>query len=212
MLDRRVDVALLTRSAALDDAAGRVEVARATLERAVDAATSPAETAQAHAAFTDLAFTTGDPAEALRQTRMARAADPDGPDLLAARATAAAALGEVPATLADYTAVVDGATALVDGAAPTAPPAHRRRSRTRHRSRFRCRGWRGRRGRTADARRAYAAFTALSDLFATNGVPLAPEPACSPPTAANPTRPSDSPKPRCGPARRPRRRTPTPGR
>jgi tetratricopeptide (TPR) repeat protein len=32
-------------------------------------------------------------------------------------------------------------------------------------------------GRTADARRAYAAFTALSGLFATNGVPLAPEPA-----------------------------------
>ncbi|HEX3260588.1 MAG TPA: hypothetical protein VHS35_18845, partial [Pseudonocardia sp.] len=107
-------------------------MARATLERAVDAATSPAETAQAHAALADLAFTTGDPAEALRQTRMARAADPDGPDLLAAQATAEAALGGTPAALADCTLVVDGAAALVDGAAPDRSPGDRRRSRTRH--------------------------------------------------------------------------------
>ena len=104
MLERRADVAALTRSAALDETFGRVDAARATLERAVGAAASPAETAQAHAALADLAFAGGDPAEAYRQIRLARTADPDDPNLLAAQATAEAALGMTPAALADYAA------------------------------------------------------------------------------------------------------------
>ena len=85
MLDRRADVAALTRSAALDELGGRVDAARATLERAVGAAASPAETAQAHAALADLAFAGGRPAEAQRQIRLARAADPDDPTSSRAR-------------------------------------------------------------------------------------------------------------------------------
>jgi len=79
MLERRADVAALTRSAALDETFGRVDAARATLERAVGAAASPAETAQAHAALADLAFAGGDPAEAYRRIHLARSADPDDP-------------------------------------------------------------------------------------------------------------------------------------
>ena len=41
MFERRADVAALTRSAALDETFGRVDAARATLERAVGAAASP---------------------------------------------------------------------------------------------------------------------------------------------------------------------------
>ena len=116
MFERRADVAALTRSAALDETFGRVDAARATLERAVGAAASPAETAQAHAALADLAFAGGDPAEAYRRIRLARTADPDDPNLLAAQATAEAALGMTPAALADYTTAVDSA----------APGRHRR--------------------------------------------------------------------------------------
>ena len=124
MLERRADVAALTRSAALDETFGRVDAARATLERAVGAAASPAETAQAHAALADLAFAGGDPAEAYRRIHLARSADPDDPDLLAAQATAEAALGMTPAALADYTTAVDSAAPLVDTApgAASGPP------------------------------------------------------------------------------------------
>ena len=124
MLERRADVAALTRSAALDETFGRVDAARATLERAVGAAASPAETAQAHAALADLAFAGGDPAEAYRRIRLARTADPDDPNLLAAQATAEAALGMTPAALADYTTAVDSAAPLVDTApgAASGPP------------------------------------------------------------------------------------------
>ena len=124
MFERRADVAALTRSAALDETFGRVDAARATLERAVGAAASPAETAQAHAALADLAFAGGDPAEAYRRIRLARTADPDDPNLLAAQATAEAALGMTPAALADYTTAVDSAAPLVDTApgAASGPP------------------------------------------------------------------------------------------
>ena len=124
MLERRADVAALTRSAALDETFGRVDAARATLEPAVGAAASPAETAQAHAALADLAFAGGDPAEAYRRIHLARSADPDDPDLLAAQATAEAALGMTPAALADYTTAVDSAAPLVDTApgAASGPP------------------------------------------------------------------------------------------
>jgi tetratricopeptide (TPR) repeat protein len=124
MLERQADVAALTRSAALDETFGRVDAARATLERAVGAAASPAETAQAHAALADLAFAGGDPAEAYRRIRLARTADPDDPNLLAAQATAEAALGMTPAALADYTTAVDSAAPLVDTApgAASGPP------------------------------------------------------------------------------------------
>jgi hypothetical protein len=56
MADRRSDVATLTRSAALDELGGRVDAARATLERAVGTAVSPAETAHVHGALADLAL------------------------------------------------------------------------------------------------------------------------------------------------------------
>jgi len=263
MLERRADVAALTRSAALDETFGRVDAARATLERAVGAAASPAETAQAHAALADLAFAGGDPAEAYRRIRLARTADPDDPNLLAAQATAEAALGMTPAALADYTTAVDSAAPLVDtapgaasgppGAAAAATPDAAAAGTADHATtatagtpdhataatagtadhataaaaatpdaaaenptahaaggagspmapdavgRAAARAAAGlavggRRtvaprylaaagelfeavGRPGDARRAYASFTAMAALYATNGVPLAPEPA-----------------------------------
>ena len=222
MLERRADVAALTRSAALDETFGRVDAARATLERAVGAAASPAETAQAHAALADLAFAGGDPAEAYRRIHLARSADPDDPDLLAAQATAEAALGMTPAALADYTTAVASAAPLVDtapgaasgppGPAAAATPDAAAENPTAHSAggvgspmapdavggaaARAAAGLAvgGRRtvaprylaaagelfeavGRPGDARRAYASFTAMATLYATNGVPLAPEPA-----------------------------------
>ena len=103
-----------------------------------------------------------------------------------------------PAALADYTAVVDSAAAG-RGAAPTDPGDRRAAAPTAdplsdRGGRSRAAGLARRRtvaprylvaagelfeavGRPGDARRAYAPFTAMASLYATNGVPLAPEPA-----------------------------------
>lgn len=203
MLDRRPDVAALTRSAALDELGGRVDAARATLERAVGTAGSPAETAQVRGALADLAFAGGDPLEAQRQIGLARAADPDDPDLLADQAAAEAAVGMMPAALADYTSVVDSAAATdptpaadptpaVDPAAAVDPTAAAGAALPTSAAVAGAQD--GRRlvaprhlvaagelfeavGRTADAQRAYDRFDTLTSLYAANGVPLATEPA-----------------------------------
>jgi tetratricopeptide (TPR) repeat protein len=179
MLDRRSDVAALTRSAALDELGGRVDAARATLERAVGTAVSPAETAHVRGALADLAFAGGDPLEAQRQIRLARTADPDDPDLLAGQAAAEAAVGMIPAALADYSSVVAVAAAAdttrAAAGAPTGDPDGRRLVAPRHLiaagELFEAAG------RPADARRAYDRFAAVTALYAANGVPLAAEPA-----------------------------------
>jgi len=123
-IDDAARLRLASARANLELVLGRVDAARATLARAVGAAASPAETAQPHAALADLAFAGGDPAEAYRRIHLARSADPDDPDLLAAQATAEAALGMTPAALADYTTAVDSAAPLVDTApgAASGPP------------------------------------------------------------------------------------------
>jgi tetratricopeptide (TPR) repeat protein len=185
MLDRRSDVAALTRSAALDELGGRVDAARATLERAVGTAVSPAETAHVHAALADLAFAGGDPLEAQRQIRLARTADPDDPDLVAGQAAAEAAVGMIPAALADYSSVVDSA-AVADSARATAgAPAtvgtaggdHDGRRLVAPRHLVAAGELFEAAGRPAEGRRAYDRFGAMSALYAANGVPLATEPA-----------------------------------
>lgn len=123
MLERRSDVAALTRSAALDELGGRVDAARATLERAVGTAVSAPEIAHVRGALADLAFAGGDPLEAQRQIRLARTADPDDPDLLAGQAAAEAAVGMLPAALADYSSVVDSSPDADSAHATAGDPA-----------------------------------------------------------------------------------------
>jgi tetratricopeptide (TPR) repeat protein len=220
MLDQRSDVAALTRSAALDELGGRVDAARATLERAVGTAVSPAETAHVHGALADLAFAGGDPLEAQRQIRLARTADPDDPDLLASQAAAEAAVGMIPAALADYSSVVDsaavadttrataGAPATVGAAA--GDPDGRRLVAPRHLiaagELFEAAG------RPVDARRAYDRFGAVTALSRRTACRSPPSPPCSPPTGATRPRRYGSPTRGCAPGRPPRPRMPTRGR
>ena len=119
MLDRRADVAALTRSAALDETSAGSTRPAPRWSGPSAPRRRPAETAQAHGALADLAFAGGDPLEAQRQIRLARTADPDDPDLLAGQATAEAAVGMIPAALADYASVVDSAAALVAARVPS---------------------------------------------------------------------------------------------
>lgn len=156
MLDLRPDTAGRIRSASLDELSGRVDVARATLEQAVAAAASPRQTTQVRAALAELAFASGDPAEAQRQIQLARAVAPDDPDLLAGQADAEAALGATAAALADYRDAVDRVTDT-----GTLAPAHLVAAGELFEAA----------GHPDDARRAYARFTAVTALAAANGVP-----------------------------------------
>ena len=152
MLDLHPGVPAFTRAEYVYELTGQVDKARAMLDEALAAATSPSDVAFCRYHLAELAFTNGDPAEALRQIQLGTAADPRYPDLLAGQAKAEAALGQTDAAVADYTRLLDSAPqpqSLVEAGEFLASV-----------------------GRAEDARRADDLFAAENDLFAANGVQL----------------------------------------
>jgi tetratricopeptide (TPR) repeat protein len=104
MLDLRPDVASYTRASYELELHGDVAGAREALGRALSVAATPADVAFCRQYLGQLALTTGNAPEALRQYARGLAADPGSAALLAGRARALAATGEVAAALRDYAA------------------------------------------------------------------------------------------------------------
>jgi tetratricopeptide (TPR) repeat protein len=152
MLDLRPGVPSFTRAEYVYELTGQVDNARAMLDEALATAASPADIAFCRYYLAELAFTNGDPAEALRQVELGATADPRNPDLLAGQAKAEAALGRIDAAVADYTRLVE-----------SAPLPHYLVEAGEFFESI---------GRQADAQRAYDLFSAQTTLLAANGVQL----------------------------------------
>ncbi len=105
MLDLRPDVASYTRASYELELHGDTGGARAALERALSYASVPADIAFCRQYLGQLALSTGKPKEALHQYAQGLAAAPDSGALLAGKAKAEAAAGDVPGALRDYAAV-----------------------------------------------------------------------------------------------------------
>lgn len=156
MLDRRPDVRSLARAAYVDELTGEVDKARATLTQALGVASSPSDVAFCRDGLAELAFSGGDPAEALRQIQLGTAADADAPDLLEGQAKAEAALGQVEAAAADYQRLVQGVPL----------PQYLMEAGEYFESI----------GLTADAHQADELFATQTTLFTANGVQLDTDP------------------------------------
>jgi len=99
-------VPAFTRAEYVYELRGDIPDAEAAMRRALDAATSPADTAFAQYYLGELAWGRGDPAASLRFNDAGLAADPSYSLLLEGKARAEAALGQVGPAVADYTQVV----------------------------------------------------------------------------------------------------------
>ena len=156
MLDLQPGTPSLTRAEYVYELRGEVPAARDALQRALADAASPADQAFCRYYLGELAFTNGDPAEALTQNTLGLRVDPTYPNLLEGKAKAEAALGQVDAAVADYTAVV----------ANVPQPQYVIEAGEYLQSL----------GRTAEARQDYALFDAENLLFQANGVQLDTDP------------------------------------
>lgn len=112
MLDLNPGLPALTRAAYDLEQRGRIGPARALLRRALAAATDPADRAFCHYQLGELAWHSGQFAEAHRQYRTGIAADPAYLPPYQGRAKVVAARGDLPAALSGYaTAAAGGVTA-----------------------------------------------------------------------------------------------------
>ncbi len=146
----------LTRAEYVYELAGQVDQARELMNQALADATNPSDVAFCRFYLAELAFSNGDPTEALHQIALGTQADPRYPDLLAGQARAEAALGQTDAAVADYAQVV----------ANVPLPQYVIEAGEYLQSL----------GRTADAQRDYALFDAENTLFTSNGVQLDTDP------------------------------------
>lgn len=156
MNDLRPGVPAYTRGEYVFELHGDLPNARASLQRALQEASTPADRAFVHHYLGQLAFDNGDPATALAENTAARAADPVDSASLAGLAQAEAALGQTDDAVRDYLAVV--------GAVPQ--PQYVVEAGELLQSL----------GRTAEAQQQYAVFDAEAQLFAANGVTLDTDP------------------------------------
>lgn len=149
MLDLRPGTPAFTRAAYVYELTGDVAAARDLMNQALDAAGSPADVAFCRYHLAELAFSGGDPTEALRQIQLGAAADPRNPDLLAGQARAEAALGrtEAAAHWAEVVATVPSPQYLLEAGDFFSST-----------------------GRTTQAEQAYRLFEAQNALFAANGI------------------------------------------
>ena len=156
MLDLHPGTPAFTRAEYVYELSGDVDGARDLMNQALEAASSPADVAFCRYYLAELAFSHGDPAEALHQIELGTTADPRYPDLLEGRAKAEAALGRTDAAAADWAQVVANVPLpqyLVEAGEFFAAT-----------------------GRTADAQQAYRLFDAENALFTANGVALDTDP------------------------------------
>lgn len=109
MLDLRPGLAAFTRAAYDLELHGRVDEARAALERALQSAAGPDDTAYVRYHLGELAWTTGDVETAARHFEAGLAEAPRAVTLLQGRAKVAAARGRVDEALAGYRAITQRA-------------------------------------------------------------------------------------------------------
>lgn len=156
MLDLRPGTPSFTRAEYVYELAGQVDQARDVLGQALDAASSPADVAFCRYYLAELAFSNGDPTEALHQIKLGTQADPRYPDLVEGQAKAEAALGQTDAAVADWSQVV----------ANVPLPQYVVEAGEYFESV----------GRAAQAQQAYRLFDAENALFTANGVALDTDP------------------------------------
>ena len=156
MLDLHPGTPAYTRAEYVYELAGQVDQARDMLDQALTDASAPSDVAFCRYYLAELAFNSGDPAEALHQIQLGTQADPRYPDLLEGQAKAEAALGQTEAAVADYAQVV----------ANVPLPQYVIEAGEYLQSI----------GRTADAQRDYQLFDAENSLFTSNGVALDTDP------------------------------------
>lgn len=99
-------VPAFTRAEYVFELRGDLPRAREALQRALTDATAPADKAFVYYYLAELAFTSGDPATALRHCEQGLRTDPTYAALLQGKAKAEAALGMTDAAVRDYAAVV----------------------------------------------------------------------------------------------------------
>jgi len=150
MVDLSPDTSSLSRASYSWELRGDLDRATALMQRALDDAPTPADTAFALFQLGELRFNAGDPEHALDLYRRALVVLPDQPAALAGKARAEAALGQVETALDDYARLVqrapDPSYLLEYGDLLSSL------------------------GRTDEAQQQYDVFEVTQQLFASNGV------------------------------------------
>ncbi len=106
MLDLAPGIPSFTRASYHYEMAGDPVSARQALQRALSEASRASDISYCRTYLGELALNEGDPAQALREYRAGLAVDPDNVQLLAGRAKARAATGDLDGARADYDVVV----------------------------------------------------------------------------------------------------------
>lgn len=156
MNDLQPGVPAFTRAEYVFELHGDIPSARATMARALEDATTPADKAFAHYYLGELAFNSGDPTTALAENEAGLAADPSYSACLQGKARAEAALGMTDAAVQDYRKVI--------GENPQ--PQYLIEAGELLQSL----------GREPEAQEMYALFTTETQLFQANGVTLDTDP------------------------------------
>lgn len=156
MLNAHPGTPSFSRGSYVYELAGQVDQARDLMNQALATANSPADVAFCRYYLAELAFSNGDPTEALHQIQLGTTADPRYPDLLEGQAKAEAALGRTDAAVADWAQVV----------ANVPLPQYLIEAGDYLQSL----------GRTAEAQQDYRLFDAENALFTANGVQLDSDP------------------------------------
>jgi len=156
MVDLKPSTPSLARAEYVFELRGQVDQARASMQRALDDATTPADQAFAHYYLGELALAHGDAEQALTEHEAGLRVDPGYPDLLEGKAKAEAALGRQQDAVRDYAAVV----------ARVPQPQYVIEAGEYLQSL----------GREKEAQQDYDLFAAENDLFTSNGVQLDVDP------------------------------------
>lgn len=156
MNDLQPGVPAFTRAEYVFELHGDIPSARATMARALEDATTPADKAFARYYLGELAFNSGDPTTALAENEAGLVADPSYSACLQGRARAEAALGMSDAAVQDYRKVIE----------ENPQPQYLIEAGELLQSL----------GREQEAQQLYALFTSETQLFQANGVTLDTDP------------------------------------
>ena len=156
MVDLKPGTPSLARAEYVFELRGQLDQARASMQRALDDATTPADQAFAYYYLGELALAQGDASQALTEHEAGLRADPNYPDLLEGKAKAEAALGRSKDAVRDYAAVV----ARVPLPQYVIEAGEYLESLGMHK----------------EAQQNYGLFAAENDLFTSNGVQLDVDP------------------------------------